>query len=711
VAVLAIALACRGASAEDFDGWNLEPGVQKAQLIMVARVTRISRVTVVEGAKTDVALREFRFQPIRVLKGIFQRDELSMTASDLGLADASASPLKEGELRLLILVQQSEPNPFGGPQAFGCVAPVRGSTEFHERVPLLAEPDDALVSVVETLIKVADSRSRRERAKLVIDRLADANGVAVVPLLTSLKERADWAAADARAWTLLASLAQHENFAVRRAALELLRDMLANRSRRDDPQQLDGAADALRQVLESKESVTRVRVAALEALGELLAQKNDFDWSRDLLIKHLKSAPTNAERVAALTALASVKHPDAATAVLEALAELPLDELRDRRWLYLSAALRLGEAERLEEALLSRLERSMAAHQSIDAEVKALGVIRSEKSLPLLLSAAGRANASSEERQQIAWAFARLDDDRAAAVLASWLKSEYSKEPALAALETIDSPAAAEAVRPLLRLEPSLAYKLRMARLLARYGFADGYSLAIEHLADANHTAQAALVLAALAALDDPRAAKDLGPILANPPDRRWHAAALTGLTAIGDATARKPLLEILANDRHPLADDAATAAGLAADSELLIPVAKLVESRDREVAVAALLALRRWLLGARAAPRGLEVIDPDAAYRSNWNPRLSLNVDIDDAAPTPIADIPAETRAAIAEAVAALAADAYVEPALRHDALGVSRLLGGEEYDQLLTTLADQADLETVDLLSEIQNQRRQQQ
>src|SRR5688500_7016805 len=144
--LLAIALACRGsATAEDFDGWNLEPGVQKAQLIMVARVTRISRITVVEGAKTDVALREFRFQPIRVLKGIFQRDELSMTASDLGLADASASPpLKAGELRLLILVQQSEPNPFGGPQAFGCVAPARGSTEFHERVPLLAGPDDAL---------------------------------------------------------------------------------------------------------------------------------------------------------------------------------------------------------------------------------------------------------------------------------------------------------------------------------------------------------------------------------------------------------------------------------------------------------------------------------------------------------------------------------------------------------------------------------------
>src|SRR5215471_222582 len=105
-AVVAAALTGRGASAQEgFEGWNLEPGVAQAHLVMVARVASISRLTVVEGAKTDVALREYRFQPVRRLKGIFQRDQLSMTAADLGCPPDDptlACPLKEGEFRLLI---------------------------------------------------------------------------------------------------------------------------------------------------------------------------------------------------------------------------------------------------------------------------------------------------------------------------------------------------------------------------------------------------------------------------------------------------------------------------------------------------------------------------------------------------------------------------------------------------------------------------------
>src|SRR6478735_5163559 len=102
-ALVVLLAAIRGASAEEgFEGWNLEPGVSQAHLVMVVRVASISQVTVVEGAKTDVALREYRFQPIRRLKGIFQRDQLSMTAADLGCpADDGplAPPLKEGEFR------------------------------------------------------------------------------------------------------------------------------------------------------------------------------------------------------------------------------------------------------------------------------------------------------------------------------------------------------------------------------------------------------------------------------------------------------------------------------------------------------------------------------------------------------------------------------------------------------------------------------------
>src|SRR5262245_41388184 len=50
---------------EEFETWHLEPGIGQAHLVLVARVVGVSSVTVVEGAKTDVTLREYRFQPIR----------------------------------------------------------------------------------------------------------------------------------------------------------------------------------------------------------------------------------------------------------------------------------------------------------------------------------------------------------------------------------------------------------------------------------------------------------------------------------------------------------------------------------------------------------------------------------------------------------------------------------------------------------------------
>src|SRR5258708_4406732 len=108
--VVAVALTGGAASAQEgFEGWNLEPGVGQAHLVMVVRVASISKLTVVEGANTGVGLREYRFRRIRRLRGTFQPDQLSMTAADLGgPADEGdwAPPLKEGEFRLLILAQQ-----------------------------------------------------------------------------------------------------------------------------------------------------------------------------------------------------------------------------------------------------------------------------------------------------------------------------------------------------------------------------------------------------------------------------------------------------------------------------------------------------------------------------------------------------------------------------------------------------------------------------
>lgn len=691
--VMVVVLACRVSPAQEgFEGWHLEPGVGQAHLVMVARVASISRLTVVEGAKTDVALREYRFQPVRRLKGVFQRDQLSMTAADLGCpADdaALAPPLKEGEFRLLILAQQQG-------RTLGCVSAAPGATTFEERVPFVSGPDDPLVAVIETLIRVADSRSRRERAALLVERLAGAYGLPAVPLLSSLRFRADWAAADPRAFASLARLAHDPIAAVRGAALEVLRDMLASRIVPDDPQQLDGVADALREVLDSDGAVTHIRLAALEALGHLLALKADVGWPRELLISQLAVAATHAERAAAATALARIAHPQAVAAVLGALDRLPLDEPAARETIYARAALRL-DGPGAERILLERLKRSIVARQSLDAEIESLGRMRSKESLPLFLAAASQPMLAPVDRYRTAWALGRLGDDRAVPVLTGWLRGNdfQLKEFALAALENLDSLVAARDARPLLKSEPHLPFKLRLARLLARHKLADGYALATEHLADVAQTAEATLVLAAL---DDPRTSIDLSAIVAARPDRRWHAAALAGLAAIGDAAARRQLFVILADDRHALA---AEAAGLAADGQLLLPLATLVRSRNRQIALSSLVALRRFLSGVRLSPRGLAAVNLDEAD--------SAVVERNDGEPlAAAADVPVATRAALAEAVAALVVDAYVEANIRQEALAVARLLRGERYADLLSDLADQAELEGTPLLAEVAAERR---
>ncbi len=685
--IMVLTLACREAAAQsDFEGWNLEPGVSQAHLVMVARVASISRVTVVEGAKTDVALREYRFQPIRRLKGLFQRDQLSMTAADLGsTADASVGPpLKEGEYRLLILAQQQG-------RFLGCVSAAPGAATFDERVPLLTGPDDRLVGAIETLIQVADARSRRERANLLIGRLQEMDGVAAVPILSSLRLRSDWAASDPRALPTLTRLAHDPAPSARTASLELLRDLLATGVKQNDPQQLDSVADAFRTVLATPGSSTRVRVAAIEGLGYLTTHRQDLAWPHDFLLSQLAGAQTYAEKSAAATALARSGRPQSTAAVLDELAKLPLDEQPGREAVYAKAAVRLDGAK-AELVLLTRLERSLAARQSPQAEIEALGRMGSKKCLSLLLAAAAQPDQASADRHEIAWALGRLGDDRAAAVLVGWLRGEdfQLKETALSALESLDSPAAAREARPLLKSEAHLPYKLRLARLLARHGLADGYALATEHLADASQTAEATLVLAAL---NDARTTKDLNAIVSARPDRHWLGAALAGLAATGDASARKQLLEILSDDRNPLIMSAAEAAGLAGEEVLVPPLVKLAQSRDKQISKASLLALRRFFGGVRTAPLGLAATELD--FRDVGRPALVGSP---------------QTRSASALGAASLVVDAHVDADLRQEAFALAKLLRGDGYDKLLADVTDQAELEGTPLLAMAQAELRRQ-
>ena len=105
----------------------------------------------------------------------------------------------------------------------------------------------------------------------------------------------------------------------------------------------------------------------------------------------------------------------------------------------------------------------------------------------------------------------------------------------------------------------------------------------------------------------------------------------------------------------------------------LLAPLATLVQSRNNQIAMASLVALRRFLSGVRSSPRGLAAVNRDASDRDD--------ADQDDECFRRLRKYRRPRCAALAESLASLVVDAYVEADLRGEALAVARLLGGERH------------------------------
>ena len=91
--LLAILLVCiassvpaRGQLHEAYENWQLESAIASAQLVIVVKATHVSDIRSVEGAKTTTLMREYHFQPIKTIKGIYSRDEMVLSASDLNCA-------------------------------------------------------------------------------------------------------------------------------------------------------------------------------------------------------------------------------------------------------------------------------------------------------------------------------------------------------------------------------------------------------------------------------------------------------------------------------------------------------------------------------------------------------------------------------------------------------------------------------------------------
>jgi HEAT repeat protein len=698
------ALTTNRGAAEWFRNWEMEQRVGQSQLILVVRVSNVSALTVVHGAKVSTTYREYRFQPVRRLKGVFTRDELPMTSSDLGLPEADGSqvpPIQQGELRLLLLMRTAD----GGFTCPGAQPNVAQNPD--QLVPKLRAMDDPIVGMTETLIRVTESPSRKERAALLIKQLdnplgpdnlqEDLEDPSVVPLLKSLSARALWAGeTPAAAVPLVRYSSRARSPAVRSAAAQTLERVLAAGSLSDDSEALAQCAEAMRRLLESDDTETAVRVAALRAVGHTGEFGRRLPWSVRLLVRHLEQPRTYAERTAAASALADLDDPRAADAVLAALERVPLDEPLPREHALIDAAVRLA-GDRAAPLLARRLERKLSGEHYAPIEIAFLGQLKFADALPAIVRAAisvpyrveNEAGISApgvpglsayrgwtafhQQQMAVAYAFGQLKDPRAVPVLVEWLRdpNQYLRGSALAALTAIGDDAAVAAVRLRLKAEPDLSLKLRMATMLGRHGLHDGYAFAIEHVADPGLTE---IAVESLGSIREERTRDELWKILETSHDRRWNSAALAGLVAVGDPKVKDRLFGILKNSRDPLLADVLAAAGQLGDADALPLLVPLVASRNQQVAYAALRTVGKL---AAAKKVGREPARQEAAR-------------------------------AVVTAVLALLSDPDADQQLRIAALDTARQLDDPRIRPALRSLADQAELEGSQLLPRVEQELR---
>ncbi|MHC5543329.1 hypothetical protein ACYOEI_34330, partial [Singulisphaera rosea] len=133
---------------------DLEPSLAQAELVLAVRLVDVTETKIVRGGQNVEVTQQFRFEPVRVLKGIFARSELLMTGQDLGIyrfAEGSER-LKVGQLMLVTLGRQ-------GLNYFNC----NGAPTLGQSIPRLTDKDDPLLEAVDILIDMARKRNRVER--------------------------------------------------------------------------------------------------------------------------------------------------------------------------------------------------------------------------------------------------------------------------------------------------------------------------------------------------------------------------------------------------------------------------------------------------------------------------------------------------------------------------------------------------------------------
>lgn len=578
---------------------DLESAVQQAELILAARLVDVTETKIVHGGRNVEVTQQFRLEPVRVLKGIYARDELLMTGQDLGVYRFAndSERLERGQLLLVLLGRQ-------GSGFINCNC--AGVPTLGQSIPRLAGKDDPLLTAVEVLIGMTRQRDRALRVAALRDRLSQAKERDSTPLLAALERRAFLAARDPKIAGAVLPHLQSPTPVIREAAARTLAAMLATLPVAEgrEPVRLQSeSASALAAALRDSGPDLAARVAAIDALaaagGPALARTPAaLEW-----LRAPRPAATFAEMAARCRVLAQLGAAGTIDDVVRLYEGLYLDAPAPAQDAAGRALVRL-DAGKAGELISARLARKDEEGLDVSPEIMLLGALPRAIAAPALLKAWSR-SLDLSERLAFARASAVVADAQLVPAVASLLDPRQGqvRGVAVAALMRIDTDEAASALWPHLDEELDVAHKLRLIAFLGRHGFRDGYAQALEHLSRPDLRDDA---VTAIAAIGDPNAIPELRRIWQTSNDLDWNAAAIRGLGRLGQKEIVPRLLTLARTPGDPLADSAILALGdLAPDAAVPI-VRQALNSRRDATVIAATRAARALLAHAELNDDGI---------------------------------------------------------------------------------------------------------
>ena len=582
--VLASAVSAAAPRTEWFRGLRLEAATANSNLILAAEIVDVSPIEMNFGGKMGrITNHQYRVKSVLVLKGIFARQEMTLTDSDLGIyGENETTEFKKGSLILLFL---------GRSDVGYRNANRTGNEGIAQSIPTLEGTEDPLLDAVRTLLDVNAEPDRAKRVSMLLGGLNKAGGAGAAALLDSLRSRALIAAQDRSVMPPLAKQLADDSPAVREAAANTVREIL-EADYLETAELRAPAAEALATALEKKSTNIAARASIYRAIGALgAAGRANEKVRRQLEAEHAGEAIE--EESARIAAIGSLKLDAAGPRKL--LHTLPLDAEGDLQY---DAAFTLAKLDPAEAArqLKERFDARLAA--GLDGE-DILGVfdqLPPEIEVPLLLETA-KLPLNRSEKAEFAQVCRKLcvddrrPDARLAAPLAGMLApTEPARNAAMDALIAIDNEEAARALREHLKDEADLYRKLRIAEMLGRHGIADGFPYAMEHLSEGGLLEQAVKTLAAIEG-SRKEARDELKHILETSNDAAWNAAAIRALGALGATEMAAKFLEVASDFRNPLAEPALMALGDLGEPKTVERIKQGLASRNDRIVTAAVRA------------------------------------------------------------------------------------------------------------------------